>query len=137
MTTWSGLFNDVHNDGVASSSAYTVQIGKLPIRGRVNILFRASRTGVRKIREKVDTLLGAAVGGAAADSYSRVQAPTPDFSATQLGGVRTIETRTIVSGNTTSADLTDIKSIFQNTSLPSSYPTDPSGNGGGNKGGRI
>lgn len=98
----------------------------------------SSRPGFRAMRELLETLIGANVGAAAADSYARVSAPDALASASQLGGLRTIETVTTVDRITATADKSYfvdnfIKKRFIMNPAIASYPTDASGNGGGGK----
>lgn len=75
-----------------------------------------------KIRAKWLALTGAAAGGAASKTYGRIA------NSTELGGVRTIEQETISSGNTDSADETEIEADFLNLTALTSDPT-PVANG--------
>src|SRR6478609_9777111 len=54
------------------------------------------------LREIMETLDGVAAGSAASKTLSRVA------NSTELGGMRTIETETLVSRNTTAGDVTTI-----------------------------
>lgn len=78
------------------------------------------RKQLRKDRALISTLLGAAAGSAASATLKRVA-----HSTSELGGVRTIETETLVSRNTTAADDTELTTDYLTySSRPSSYPTD-------------
>lgn len=100
-----------------------------------------SRSGWRAYRELMLTLNGTAVGQTATDTYARVSAPDGLAFPSALGGVRTIDTVTSVNRVTATADKTMIderiiNGLFdQDPSIPTGYPTDLSGNGGGGKGG--
>ncbi len=61
-----------------------------------------ARKGMMALREKMETLNGAASGSAASKTLSRIAA------AEDLSGVRTIETETLVSANTAAGDITEI-----------------------------
>jgi hypothetical protein len=77
----------------------------------------------------METLNGAAAGQAALSTFKRVQARNGDDT---LGGVRTVETRSIVNRVTSAGDKTVIDNILKGTSKPT-YPTEKSGNSGGGK----
>lgn len=94
-----------------------------------------AKPGFRGMRRVMKVLTGAVAGSAASETYSRVAAQTP-FAPETAGGLRTIETATANSGNTTSAQETYIETYILDMRYnqnPSSYPTDASGNGGGGK----
>jgi hypothetical protein len=84
----------------------------------------------RVLRALWYALSGAAAGGAASVTKKRVTAT----QGGNLDGLIPIETQTILSRNTTAADLTAIKALMDRVVYPSSYPADLSGNGGGGKG---
>lgn len=120
---WQGLWT--HEGG----ANYTLLNDKNPIRGRAkSIVLRGS---FRKTRELLDTLIGAASGNAASATHKQVltQSETP-IGIAALGGLRTAETVTDVSRNTTAADITDLKTFLVNVSHKPTYPRDLSGNGG-------
>lgn len=71
------------------------------------------------LRELMITLNGAAAGSAASATQTRIAA------AEELGGVRTIETETLVSRNTTAGDATDIAADILSLSSKSYDPTPP------------
>lgn len=89
--------------------------GKSPLRTKVSQLF--GKRSMFMIREKLDTLLGAAAGGAASKTLSRIA------NSTELGGLRTIETETIISANTDAADVTEIRADFLNQTAKTYDPT--------------
>jgi len=74
------------------------------------------------------TLLGAAPGSNATKTKAQVQ-----WQQGSPGGLIPIETITLVSRNTTAADLAAFQALMNRTPTPSSYPADLSGNGGGGK----
>ena len=84
-----------------------------------------SKKGMMALREKMETLNGAAAGSAASKTLSRIEANV------ELGGVRTIETETLVSANTAAADVTEINEdiLALSTRTHDSTPID---NGDGN-----
>ena len=97
-----------------------------------------ARPGFRGMRRVMLVLTGAAAGSAASETHKRVAAPTP-FNLSTGGGLRSIETVTDNTGNTTSAQETYIENRILNARYaanPSSYPVDLSANGGGGKLGR-
>lgn len=73
--------------------------------------------GTLALREKMETLNGAAAGSAASKTLSRVA------HSEELGGVRTIETETLVSANTTAADVTEINADVLSLSTRTYDPT--------------
>lgn len=78
------------------------------------------RKQLRKDRELIVELLGAAAGETASATLKRVE-----HSTTELGGLRTIETETLVSRATTAGDDTELTAdYFTYSSRPSTYPTD-------------
>lgn len=77
----------------------------------------------RVIRELFDTLVGAAAGGTAELTQSRVA-----HSTTELGGVRTIETQTLVNRATDADDVTDLKG-YLSTDSEIATPDDAAGSG--------
>jgi hypothetical protein len=107
--TWSAFWN-MANDGAAGN--YPYQNAPTPMQDGVSRL--TSRFALRDVRAALYALMGAAVGGAASDSYGRVVAPTLDASnqTTIMGGVRAIETKTVISRVTTAADLTYMQTML-------------------------
>ena len=67
--------------------------------------------GMRKNKEIWNELTGEAEGEAAAASYARVKAGELDANGNQseLGGLRTIETVTVINTTTTAADETEME----------------------------
>lgn len=128
---WSGLYENEHG------AEYALLVGTLtgvksPLTGRISRMLRKNRAGLRGLNAVMKALNGAAAGGAASATYSRVDAdkePADDG----FGGVRTIETRTVLSRVTTSADETFIDDLLDRDSQPAAYPTEASGNSGGGK----
>lgn len=150
---YSGLFDgvaDVDGNGVSGHSLLHTEEntdGNLrpSFRGRVSRLLRKNRNAMRVLNELMDTTIGASAGSAAAASYSRVDPEKTTQSVTgydgnsytvpvidDVGGARAIETRTMISRNSTADDVTELKKLFSDDSKPT-YPTDASGNGGGGK----
>lgn len=104
-------------------SSLTQVQGTGPNRRRV-----AQALGTRGLlgeREIMETLNGAAAGSAASKTLSRIVA------AEELGGVRAIETVTIIGRNTAAADVTRTNADFLSLSSKTYDPT-PVANGDGN-----
>lgn len=85
-----------------------------------------AQKGQMSLRERMETLNGAAAGSAASKTLSRVAA------SEELGGVRTIETETLVSANTTSGDVTEINEDILARSTRTTFGNSPIANGDGN-----
>lgn len=116
MTSYSGLFND-------NGGSYSLIQDKIPSRNLARILAR--KNGFRKLRELFDTLIGAASGGTAAASFARIENDADN------GGVRTIETVSVINRASTADDITALKEIVVNVKrYPDPYVVDASGNGG-------
>jgi len=115
----SGFWNDTH-DFVGDGN---------PLEARLKNLMR--RRGMRPLQRLMSTLLGAAPGGTASGTYSRVtgQGNNPVTSVGELGGVRAIDTRTQINRATTAADDTRITNLITKNRLPSINVRDISGNG--------
>lgn len=77
------------------------------------------------LRELMETLNGAAAGSTATKTYARIQANE------ELGGVRTIESQSLVNRVTTTADKNDINADVLSLSSKTYDPT-PVANGDGN-----
>lgn len=124
MPNYSGLWNGHYgqNHALRTDLSRTVQTQLL---GR--------RREYRKAKALLNALIGATAGGTAADTYKRVSAPSGLTASEQLGGLRTIDTVTVINRATTAADVTNEKYPLNDTFRPSTYPVDPSGNGGGGK----
>lgn len=130
VTGWSGLYENEHG------AEYALLVGTLtgiksPITGRISKMLRKGRSGLRGLNAVMKALNGAAASGPASATYSRISASKE--SDDDFGGVRTIETRTVLSRNTTAADETFIDDLLDRDSQPASYVADASGNGGGGK----
>jgi hypothetical protein len=136
MSTYSGLWNGHYgqtysalgaNNTVEQNNTTRSHLTKLVARGRGN----------RKLMALMRALNGVAAGGTAAVSHVQRTA-TPDLTAAYSGGGAVpIATVSDVNRVTTAADQTLINAIFDKVFAPSPYPTDASGNGGGNKVGKF
>jgi hypothetical protein len=96
-----------------------------------------AKGGFRGVRRVLRSLIGAAPGAAAAESYTRVGTVQQEsITGIGPGGLRTMETYVANSGNTTSAQETYIENLIVDARYnqnPSSYPVDLAGVGGGGK----
>lgn len=108
VTGYSGLFG----------SSWTLLVARSPFRRALTRLARR----LHKDAELMLTLNGAAAGAAALAQRKRVQ-----HSLTELGGLRTIETRDILNRNTTAADKTEIDGYLSSDMQPNTYPADAAG----------
>lgn len=104
MATWSALFNGIYGE------TYAIPFDYDSVNRMISKTFYKSRTGNRLYRELLDTLIGAAAGEAAADSYVR---PLAVNDHEQLGGQRAMETITVIARNSTAADVTMLKSLIK------------------------
>ena len=111
------LLGDAAKIGNAHTSLARVFAGRL-----------YGRAGVRAL---LKSLVDGAVGDNAAATHKRVKAER-DLNLNIQGGARTIETETTINRNTTSADENLLLRALELSPAPT-YPTDASGNGGGNK----
>lgn len=136
VTGWSTFWHNVAPAG--QGSAYSLYGNRTANERRVD--HHLGKPGFKQYRRVMRALLGASVGGTATETVARVSAPAGLTESQLLGGVRTIDTITIVDRVTTSADLTAMQAITDRTynmaPAIASYPTDLSGNGGGGKAGR-
>lgn len=100
------------------------------VRQKAAQLFR--KLSQQKYAEIYETLAGAAAGSAASRTVAQVQHVEAPGAYPNQGAV---ETRTLVSANTTAAQETEMEYMFTDASKsrPSSYAADASGNGGGGK----
>lgn len=138
VTGYSGLFSDTL--GAPDVGSYTM----LPLAqngGRSRVEFDIARAfkheTQREMKAAIIALIGAAAGGTATATYKRAVVPVgPDATVPvamqldALGGNRTIETATVISRATTSADVSYLKDLFDGDLSASSitYPTESSGN---------
>lgn len=90
---------------------------------------------VRGVRALLDAYVNSGATPAVSDSYKRVKA-VQDTAGADLGGVRTIETVTVVSTTADADNATDMDNLLDRYfDPPLTYPVDLSGNGGGGKAG--
>lgn len=111
---------------------------KVSIERRISKLLRKPQMAV--IREVMETLNGAAPGSAALAQkpFVRAQATSPGTvtGIGDLGGNRTVDTVNLINRNTVASDQAYILALLTNRFgpvIPTGYPTDLSGNGGGGK----
>lgn len=83
-----------------------------------------SRKGARPLREMMATLNGTAAGSAASETQGRIEANE------ELGGVRTVETETLLDENSAAADVTTIAGdiLAFSSTFGSSPPANLDGN---------
>ncbi|CAB4163591.1 hypothetical protein UFOVP810_34 [uncultured Caudovirales phage] len=97
-----------------------------------------ARQSNRAMRASIRALTGVAPGSSEATSYARISAPAGLTDAQGLGGLRTIETFVVQTGNTAASDVTYINAQINDAvfnQAPASYPVDAAGVGGGGKAG--
>jgi hypothetical protein len=145
VTGWSGFW------GVAPNS-YTMLYGRSSIER--NIARALSKPGARRLQAVMSSLNGTAVGGAVGRQYAQISAPNGLTFPSLLGGLRTVDTITVVPvGVTTAAQKTYVQDEVIDAitemapglstggvgNMPVTawknqlYPVDLSGNGGGGK----
>lgn len=136
VTGYAGGFDPTF--AIASAGA-EVNYNAVPRYGRGNTEMTLARlfasAGFRGVRRAMRVLNGAAPGSAATETFSRVAAQVP-FNPQTAGGLRTLETVTANSGNTTAAQRDYINNVILDArfgSNPANYPVDLSGSGGGGK----
>lgn len=122
MPAWSGLYDQIH--GVPYST-----IGIDNVNRRLRRALKGTSAKTRSFRKILRALNGAAVGGAALSTRTRIVAPA---GAMQEGGVRAIETVTEINRVTTVADQTAINLEIDGLDTPT-FPREASGNSGGGK----
>ena len=121
MPAWSGLWNNQHGQD------YALITSRSNLMQRIAKLF--AREGARADAELLTTLNGAAAGGTAAETRTRVTAVQADTNLL-LGGRRIMETQTVVNRATTAADETRFDGVMTPSYAPT-YPVDRGGGGGG------
>ena len=98
----------------------------------------ADKQQFREIKTLLFTLIGAAAGGTATKTYARVSTPVgpnqtvpTTVSVVDMGGLVPIETVTVINRVTTAADITYLKSMFNNDMMNRglTFVVDLSGNG--------
>ena len=95
-----------------------------PHRRRIQQQF--SKKGNRYWRELATTLNGVAAGAAASETQTRIAA------SAELGGVRAIETETLLSRVTVAQDVTDLNADFFSPLMNKTYDSTPPANLDGN-----
>lgn len=91
-------------------------------------LFQRANRGVRRL---FLALIGAASGGNATETYTRVLGIQAFNSATQIGGLVPMEVVTQINRNTTAGDIANLKAVISRSPV-TTFPVDVSGNGSGN-----
>lgn len=105
--------------------AYSPIFGVLTLSERKALSRQYFKLGrrTRVVRELLDTLINGAVGATAALTQSRVQ-----HDRTELGGVRVIETQTLINRATDADDATDLTNYLSEDSEIAT-PADVAGGG--------
>lgn len=116
MPAWQGLWNQEANSQVG----YAILVNKMPRRYAIKRV--VNRDGFRAITELFDTLIGAAAGGAALATHSRVKRPT-DTGVGGSGGLMAIETVTDINRVTVAADVTKLKEMVFGVKTAPTYPS--------------
>jgi hypothetical protein len=109
MAAWSGLYNLWYNDpytGVRTTRQMQFDL-------TVNKMFR--KIGSQTALKLLIATIGAAAGGTATATYSRVAPSVLSSDPSMYGGLRSIETKTLINRATTAADVTALKAIFSGT----------------------
>lgn len=91
-----------------------------------NVRMNLGRKGLMALREKMETLNGAVAGSTASKTLKRVEANE------ELGGVRTIETETLVNTATVAGDVTEINADILAFSTKTTFGSSPTANLDGN-----
>ncbi len=127
MPAFSGLWNGVYAEN------HSLLIDKSPTWRKIARELR--RRGSTKLREVIDTVAnGSSINGAAAVTRKQIAA---DVNPGNLagGGVRTIDSFEVIAAasvvGTNTPTATQIDGLVDYSTRPSTYPTDASGNGGG------
>lgn len=126
MPTYSGLWNNVHGE------SYSLQTNRSPQFRRVSQALR--RRGLTVLREVLDVVAaGASINGAAAVTRRQIANNATPGSDPSNGGVRSIETVTVISAASTvsAAQATQVDKLVDYDTGLNAHPTDRSGNGGG------
>ena len=131
MTSYSGLYNGRHGEAHSLLSTKTGNTETALAR-----VFGKRPADRAVFRELMVTLIGAAAGGAASVNQLRVKS-NADVNGNVQGGLRVIETKSLINRVTTAADVTNINNALQLSSQPTTYVDDLSGNGGGGKLGAV
>jgi hypothetical protein len=123
VTAWSGLFDGVYG------APHALQFPKnLPLRGVIAQLLL--HRGLRRDASLIMSLLGAAPGGTATSSYTRVKAPnTGPSDIMKNGGKVPTETFVEINRATTAADVTELKTFMFDKNHNIAVARDKSGNG--------
>jgi len=137
VTGWSTFWSQIAPTG--QGAAYSMAFARsAPERMIARIL---KKEGMRELHRDWKVLTGAASGSSASETYTRVKGEDALNSFGLTGGVRNMETVTVISRNTTAADITYITNnildaIYNMAPAIASYPVDASGNGGGGRVGK-
>lgn len=125
MAGYSGLYDGVY------SEPYALLVSTNQRRPAQASMFRKllNNKQMLPLRELLLELTGTAAGASASVTEKRIKGLDIDADVQDLGGLREIETRTLLSRVTTAADVTAIDALMVKKNRPS-YVADKSGNGG-------
>lgn len=93
-----------------------------------SLLFKRANRVTRRL---LQALIGAASGGTATETYTRVQAVQALNSITTQGGLIPMEVVTQINRATTATDITNVTDAITRSPI-TTFPADVSGNGSGN-----
>lgn len=126
MATYTGLWEGVFGQAHALTGT------KSALKRNISRVLR--KNGARGLKELMLELNGAAAGQAASSTFKRVSHDTDPYG---LGGTRAIDTVTVLSRNTASADETEIDTVLVGVFAPSSYPSSGDGRDAGGMVGKF
>lgn len=106
------------------NNTYSILNDKNNARLRVTQAMR--KPGMRVIKELIDELIGATTGGTASATHKQVTAKAG--LTNDLGGVVAVESFTDINRVTVTADVTDLEAMINQTTAPTTYAVDASGN---------
>lgn len=142
ITGWSNFWSDLGDMKPYDLLPLAADGGRSPLEMQLARILNAKQ--MREFRAVAVALNGVAPGANATSTYKREKSPVGPDSAIPgvtaidaLGGNIVIETVTAVNRNTTTADKNYINDVYsgrlleRQLTVPTSYPTDPSGNSKG------
>ena len=106
MANWSGLYDGWYRDPYTGARSTR----QTPFDLTINKLFR--KIGSRQAGALLNVLIGAAAGTTATYTYQRPAVQNIFSNPGMLGGLRPIETKTVVNRASTAADVTALKALF-------------------------
>jgi hypothetical protein len=139
--SWTGFSPTMGANGAnVNSLSGTLVDGENPLTKKIAKLM--NRQSFRPLRRLMRGLNGSAAGAVTAiENRTQVKASQVLNTPVAQGGLIVLETvpllgATVAGRVTAAADETRIDAMIDEINAPASYPTDPSGNGGGGKLGR-